>query len=286
MLSADVEKPSVLLISDMAGYGKVALSVMIPVLSQLKQNVSTLPTALVSNTFDYGRFSLLDTTDYMREALSVWEELGFSFDAIFVGFLASRRQCDLVRAYCESARANGIPIFFDPIMGDRGKLYSGILDSDVAHRKLMCAASDVIVPNLTEAQYLCGEQIGKEDITSSDAMRLIERLRRLGATSIVITSARLDGRCCTIVSEDDDEGFNVVEYEEIPLQMHGTGDIFSSVLIGASMEGYSLRSSVRFAMDVVSLLLEKCQERPDCLRGIPVETHLEDALGKAGWIHG
>ena len=45
----------VLLINDMAGYGKVALSAMIPVLSHLKVNVHNLPTALVSNTLDYGK---------------------------------------------------------------------------------------------------------------------------------------------------------------------------------------------------------------------------------------
>ena len=45
----------VLLINDMAGYGKVALSAMIPVLSHMKVNVHNLPTALVSNTLDYGK---------------------------------------------------------------------------------------------------------------------------------------------------------------------------------------------------------------------------------------
>lgn len=44
--------PQILLINDMAGYGKVALSVMIPVFSHLKYETFNLPTALVSNTLD------------------------------------------------------------------------------------------------------------------------------------------------------------------------------------------------------------------------------------------
>ena len=46
-----------LLINDMAGYGKVALSAMIPVLSHMKYEVFNLPTAIVSNTLDYGKNS-------------------------------------------------------------------------------------------------------------------------------------------------------------------------------------------------------------------------------------
>lgn len=38
----------VLLINDLAGYGKVALSAMIPVLSHMGHNIYNLPTAIVS----------------------------------------------------------------------------------------------------------------------------------------------------------------------------------------------------------------------------------------------
>lgn len=64
-----------LLINDMAGYGKVALSAMIPVLSHMKYEVFNLPTAIVSNTLDYGKFDILDTTGYMKNAIAVWEQL-------------------------------------------------------------------------------------------------------------------------------------------------------------------------------------------------------------------
>lgn len=56
------KRTQILLINDMAGYGKVALSVMIPVLSHLKYETFNLPTALVSNTLDYGQFDILETT--------------------------------------------------------------------------------------------------------------------------------------------------------------------------------------------------------------------------------
>lgn len=67
----------ILLINDMAGYGKVALSAMIPVFSHLKFETFNLPTALISNTLDYGKFDILDTTEYMQNTLQVWNELFF-----------------------------------------------------------------------------------------------------------------------------------------------------------------------------------------------------------------
>ena len=62
----DKKQTRILLVNDMAGYGKVALSVMIPVLSHLKFETFNLPTALVSNTLDYGQFDILDTTEYQK----------------------------------------------------------------------------------------------------------------------------------------------------------------------------------------------------------------------------
>ena len=73
-------KNQVLLINDLPGYGKVALSAMFPVLSHMGFNLYNLPTALVSNTLDYGKFEILDTTEYMKNSIKVWEQLGFGFD--------------------------------------------------------------------------------------------------------------------------------------------------------------------------------------------------------------
>lgn len=77
MEMADGKQTQILLINDMAGYGKVALSAMIPVLSHLKYEIFNLPTALVSNTLDYGRFDILDTSEYMQHTLQIWEEFLF-----------------------------------------------------------------------------------------------------------------------------------------------------------------------------------------------------------------
>ena len=77
------QNKNILIINDMPGYGKVALAAMLPILSHMGHNIYNLPTALVSNTLDYGKFTILDTTDYMKKSIAVWKELGFSFDCIW-----------------------------------------------------------------------------------------------------------------------------------------------------------------------------------------------------------
>ena len=84
-----MQKKKLLLVNDLPGVGKVALGAMIPILSYLGFSVHNLPTAIVSNTLDYGDFHILDTTDYMKETIEVWTRLGFSFDAVATGFITT-----------------------------------------------------------------------------------------------------------------------------------------------------------------------------------------------------
>ena len=152
----DKKQTRILLVNDMAGYGKVALSVMIPVLSHLKFETFNLPTALVSNTLDYGQFDILDTTEYMENTLLVWKKLMFSFDAICTGFIVSEKQSCLIYEYCKEQQKSGTSIFVDPIMGDDGKRYNGVTNQAVTYMKRLCSIADVIVPNITEACFLSG----------------------------------------------------------------------------------------------------------------------------------
>lgn len=107
----------VLLITDVAGYSKVALSAMLPVLTHLGYDLYNLPTALVSNNFAYGEYAFLDTTDYMRDTLRIWQHLGFHFDAVSTGFMTSAEQASLVRAFCQGAARRRSSDFHGPDHG-------------------------------------------------------------------------------------------------------------------------------------------------------------------------
>ncbi len=235
-----MNKKQILLINDMAGYGKVATAAMLPILSYMGLPTYNLPTALVSNTLDYGKFNILDTTDYIMGVFPVWSELGFTFDAIATGFIASERQAQVVAQYCREQSAKGTIIFVDPIMGDEGKLYNGVTDAAIRSMKEMMSVADLSYPNYTEACYLTDSEYRKIGVTHEEACRL----------------------------------YFLLPYQEIPVHFPGTGDIFSAVLIGHLLQDESLKRSARKAMDAVYTLIDKNKDNEDKNRGIPLEQYL------------
>ena len=265
----------ILLVNDLAGWGKVALSAMIPILSHLRHQVFNLPTALVSNTLDYGTFEILETTDYLKGAISAWDKLGFSFDAVCTGFLVSAEQTRLVRDFCRAQRERGVDVFVDPIMGDEGALYNGVGPDTVGYMREMCAVAHVIMPNYTEAAFLAGTDPTLASVSDAQARELTARLHELGAASVVVTSCPFEGSHATLVSEGAGAGLTVLPYDEVPVRFPGTGDLFSAVLVGDVLAGRALPDATQHAMDVVRDLLLLNRVREDTYRGIPIELYLD-----------
>ena len=170
----------ILLVQDMTGYGKVALAAIMPVLSHMGHHLYTLPTAIVSNTLDYGQFEIHEMTDYMRRTLQVWRNLGFRFEAVSTGMIFSDEQAELVSQLCRESAEKGCMVFVDPVMGDEGKLYNGVTEATVGHMREMVAVADYTMPNYTEAAYLTGLPM-RDDLTRAEADELVDALRRMGA---------------------------------------------------------------------------------------------------------
>lgn len=266
----------VLLITDMAGYSKVALSAMLPVLTHLGYDLYNLPTALVSNNFAYGEYAFLDTTDYMRDTLRIWQHLGFHFDAVSTGFMTSAEQASLVRAFCQAQRAAGALIFTDPIMGDEGSLYQGLPEETIGFLRELIPVSDFLLPNYTEACLLAGIPYSKEPISMDDAKALIAKLRDQGARSVVVTSMQVEGEGSVVCGYDAkaDHHF-ILPYKLIPLSFSGTGDIFSSVFIGRTMAGFPIRESTQSAMDAVYEMILANKDVANKFDGLQIEASLD-----------
>ena len=156
-----------LLINDMCGYGKVALSAMLPVLSHMGYRIHNLPTALVSDTLNYPKFYIHDTTEYVRQSLAIWEELGFEFDAISTGFIVTEEETRIISDFCHRRAAKGTKVFVDPIMGDNGRLYAGVPESTIGLMRDLVACADYTVPNYTEACLLTDTPM-REGITAGE----------------------------------------------------------------------------------------------------------------------
>ena len=263
-----------LLINDMCGYGKVALSAMLPVLSHMGYRIHNLPTALVSDTLNYPKFYIHDTTEYVHQSLAIWEELGFEFDAISTGFIVTEEETRIISDFCHRRAAKGTKVFVDPIMGDNGRLYAGVPESTIGLMRDLVACADYTVPNYTEACLLTDTPM-REGITAEEAHALVDAVRELGAKSVVVTSASVDGKSAVIGYDHVASEHFSIPFELIPVYFPGTGDTFSSVLLGRVMAGWTLQRATADAMRVVSELIARNASQQDKSAGLPIEACLD-----------
>lgn len=275
-----MKSKNILLINDLPGYGKVALSAMLPILSKMGYSLYNLPTALVSNTLDYGKFEILDTTSYMENTIKVWNELGFQFDCISTGFILSSKQVDIIANYIKSQNNPNLLVVVDPIMGDDGKLYNGITHETVVHMKELSSYADILIPNYTEAAFIADLFTDKSSLTKSEINALIDKLVSQGSKSVVITSIiEKDSNNHFVCGYDDkSKSYFYLSYDYIPVRFPGTGDIFSAVMIGELLKETSLELSVKKAMDIVAKLIEKNIDSQDKFKGIFIEKDLDSIL--------
>ncbi len=267
---------NILIINDMPGYGKVALAAMLPILSNFGHSVYNLPTALVSNTLDYGKFTILDTTEYMKKSIAVWKELGFSFDCITTGFLASAAQVDIIRDFIASQKKEELLVMTDPIMADDGRLYNGVTEETVENMRQLIGVADVIVPNLTEATFLTDRYIGRESLTRDEVREVVDGLRAFGPRSVVITSgieAETGGHVVWGYNHKTASYFTI-PFEFIKVHFPGTGDMFSAVMVGELLAGKGLEAAVHRAMDVLETLILLERNEIEKNKGIRIEKFL------------
>ena len=95
-------------------------------------------------------------TDDLPAYIDSMHSLGLSFDAVYSGYLSSVKQAELVLRLIKDCSAKECLILVDPVMGDNGAPYSGMSVEMISEMRRLCAVSQVITPNLTEAAMLLG----------------------------------------------------------------------------------------------------------------------------------
>ncbi len=241
--------PRVAAIHDLSGIGLCSLSEVIPVLSAMGVRCNTLPCAYLSSHTGYEGFYFRDLTDAMEPSLSHWETLDVKFDAVYTGFLGSAEQIDIVQNFARRERRKGAFVLIDPVMGDDGKSYKTYTPEMCRRMGSLAAEADLITPNLTEAALLLDRSY---DPQPADLPALLKDLSDGGRRSVVVTGIRRPEGHVTTAWFDAKSG----EYGEVvrPFagqEYHGTGDLYSSVLLGFLLRGDALESAVGKACDFV-----------------------------------
>lgn len=264
-------------VNDMPGVGKIALSAMSPILSINGIDVSYLPTALVSNTLDFGKFDILDTSDYMNKTVDIWNELGFKFDCISTGFMINPKQIEIVEKLINNHQdKKDLLVVVDPIMGDDGNLYNGIDESNVSIMRKLSSYADILIPNYTEACFLTDLYKCKNSITKEEAKYLIDKTKTLGCKSVVITSVVVDNKHFVIGYDNKLNKYFNIEYDYIDVRFPGTGDIFSAVLISNVLNGKDLFDSTKHAMEIVKEIILNNIDKKEKFYGVDIERYISE----------
>ncbi len=243
-------------IHDLSGFGRCSVSVILPVLSAMGNQVCPVLTAVLStHTGGFGEVVFRDLTDYIKPTLEHYKNLDIDFEAVYSGFLGSEEQVDSCLEFFKSY-PNSLKIV-DPVMGDNGKAYKTCTKSLQKRMKELVEVADVITPNLTEAAMLLGENFRTEPMTVSEAISLLLKLLGLGPKKIVVTGVELATGILANIGYDSEQGsFWYSPCEYLPVHYPGCGDIFASVLIGAMLGGASLPIAIGKATDFAELCVK------------------------------
>ncbi len=235
---------------DISCIGKCSLTVALPVLSAMGIETAVLPTAVLSTHTMFRDFTFHDLTDELLPIMEHWRKEGFSFEALYTGYLGSIRQIGLAARLFETFGRGKLKLV-DPCMADNGKLYAGFTQEFVSAMRGLCAHADIICPNLTEASFLLG--IPYTEVYDEAYIRnVLERLTALGAGKAVLTGISLTGgRTGAYAYDRGTDRCHAYETGEETAHFHGTGDLWASTLCGALVRGGSFDDAIRIACEFV-----------------------------------
>ncbi len=242
-------------INDLSGFGKCSLTATIAVLSVMGVQPCPMPTAVLTNQTGYKNHYCIDLTDELCHYKEMWSLNNESFDGIYSGYIADKRQVDIIFDFINTFRKSNTVVLVDPVMGDNGRLYSAF--SNETCKKVCCLArsADIITPNLTELCILTDTDFEKlnSHCESDDFLDRISEVAKNAFShseqKIIVTGIK-KGNCLyngVFTKQDCD----FVKAECHGGSFSGTGDIFASIVFASVVNGESLVSGVRKAVSFI-----------------------------------
>ena len=272
----------IITLQDISCVGKCSLTVSLPVISAMGIEACPLPTALLSNHTAFKSYKAFDLTEQMDAITDEFKAQGFDFDGIYSAYLGSIAQVDRVIDFIDEFSRGDTVILVDPVMGDHGKLYSGF-NGDFPKKMLeLVKRAQIIVPNVTEAGFLLGNNGALEYKNEADILAAMKRLSALGPETVVITGIETDGRSGAAIYNKATGEFRLYQRDKIDRTFHGTGDLFASVLFSCLIKGKTPSESLNSAVDITySAMLKTVANKDARWYGVDFEAIMPELVSVA-----
>lgn len=251
--------PRVATIQDISGFGRCSMTVIMPILSCMGAQVCPIPTAVLStHTGGFGEVAFNDLTDGMSSFIEHWKSLELEMDYIYTGFFGNERQIDIALDFFEAFRRTGREcIVVDPVMGDNGNLYRTYNAIMQEKMRGLVARADIITPNLTEAMFLLKRPYEVKAFDDAEIKDILSSLANMGPKIVIITGMTdQTGTKVNVAYDKSRSAYWKIPYKEITAHFPGTGDAFTSVVIGALIQGDSLPVAIGRAARFISLAIK------------------------------
>ena len=246
-------------VQDISCYGQCSLTVALPIISSYGIETVILPSAVLStHTSGFKNFTVLDLTYEMKKIINHWISENIKFDAIYTGYIGDARQFEYIKT-CASKMLNkeGL-LIVDPAMADNGLLYPALNEDIVTKMKDICSIADYIIPNITEASLLVNKEY-KEVYNEEYINDLLNSLILLGAKNVILTGVSFEeGKIGAIYYNGKDKVSCFTD--KISKSYHGTGDIFSSIVVANILNKVDIKSNL---IDAINFVSESIKETMD-----------------------
>ncbi len=272
-------------IHDISGIGKCSLTAAIPIISAAGIETAVIPTAVLStHTGNIQGFTYRDLTNDLEPFFNHWKSLGISFDGIYSGFLGSTEQVDIVCRFIDKFKQENTVVIVDPAMADGGEMYKTFDSNFAKEMTLLCKKADIIVPNLTEAAFMLGEEYREPPYSKEYIEGIMKRLSELGPSMVVLTGVSFcNNEIGCAVSCKEKENIFYCFSEKYPGTYYGTGDIFASALVGAYLKGKDIFESTEIALKFTCSAIKRTYDaKTDTRLGVNFEEGISELIKLIG----
>ena len=274
-----MSQKKIALINDVTGFGRCSIAVMAPIVSAMKIQAVTIPTAVLSAHTQFPEYYFDDYTSKMRDYIQTYKDLNLSFDAIASGFLGSEEQVDIVIDFCKTFKKNASFTLVDPVMGDYGKLYETYTPTLCEKMKALVHYADILTPNLTELCTLTDVEYRTEGFTDAELGEMCRKLTEQGPEHIVVTGIPYNSKQIMNYVYSKGEEPRIVMVDRIGGDRSGTGDVISSIIAGMYMNGHDFYESVKKAAEFVTKCIRYCEDNNVPTHwGLCFEMYLRDLM--------
>lgn len=243
----------VLTIQDLSCVGKCSLTVALPIISAAGVETAVFPVSLLSTHSAFESYEKVDLSHLLESYEKMWEKYDINFDAVYVGYVGTENGLMQVENCINRLKNENNIIIIDPAIADNGEIYSGISEEYIKELEKLCKKADVLMPNLTEACILTGEEYKDCGYSKEYIENIMKKLSTLGCKNVVVTGVSYDNNemgiaCYNSETKKYNEFFNK-RYKGV---YYGAGDSLASAFTGALMNGISFEDSLEIAEKFIS----------------------------------